>query len=80
MIGRRPATDGGGRSVAALPPGRRTVVELRDVHGLTSEEICDRLVLCPADQRTRLHREGAHPGARLGNRYRDSRRDGDRRG
>lgn len=39
-----------------LPERQRAVVELRDVHGLTSEEVCELLDLTPANQRVLLHR------------------------
>ncbi len=61
-----------------LPARQRTVVELRDVHGLTSEEVCERLGLSPANQRILLHRGRARLRARLEDLYRGSRRDGHR--
>ena len=61
-----------------LPARQRTVVELRDVHGLTSEEVCERLGLTPANQRILLHRGRARLRARLEDLYRGSRRDGHR--
>lgn len=45
-----------GEALAALPPRQRVVVELRDVHGLTAEEVCERLQLSPGNQRILLHR------------------------
>jgi RNA polymerase sigma-70 factor (ECF subfamily) len=48
-----------------LPLRQRTVVELRDVHGWTSEEVCGQLGLTPANQRILLHRGRARLRARL---------------
>lgn len=42
-----------------LPERQRTVVSLRDVHGLTSEEVCDTLGITTANQRVLLHRARA---------------------
>jgi len=43
-------------ALAELPERQRAVVELRDVHGLASEEVCELLDLSPANQRVLLHR------------------------
>ncbi|MGD9528971.1 RNA polymerase sigma factor [Pseudonocardia sp.] len=43
-------------ALAALPARQRSVVELRDVHGLDAEEVCTLLDLSPANQRVLLHR------------------------
>ena len=43
-------------ALADLPERQRAVVELRDVHGLDSEEVCELLNLSPANQRVLLHR------------------------
>jgi RNA polymerase sigma-70 factor (ECF subfamily) len=59
-----------------LPERQRTVVELRDVHGLTSDEVCERLGLTPGNQRILLHRGRARLRARLEDLYRSSSRDG----
>jgi RNA polymerase sigma-70 factor (ECF subfamily) len=53
-----------------LPERQRTVVELRDVHGFTSEEVCERLGVTPANQRILLHRGRARLRARLERVYR----------
>ncbi len=42
-----------------LPERQRTVVSLRDVHGLTSDEVCDTLGITTANQRVLLHRARA---------------------
>ena len=43
------------RAVASLPPGRRAVVILHDVNGLTHREIGLRLGIAPATSKTQLH-------------------------
>lgn len=43
-------------AIAALPEGQRAVVELRDVVGLTSDEVCELLGLTEGNQRVLLHR------------------------
>lgn len=65
-------------ALAELPERQRTVVELRDVHGLTSDEVCDRLALSPANQRVLLHRGRARLRARLEDVYREEEHAGDR--
>ncbi len=42
-----------------LPERQRTVVALRDIHGLTSDEVCDTLGITAANQRVLLHRARA---------------------
>lgn len=44
------------RALAGLPERQRAVVELRDVHGLDGDEVCELLHLTPANQRVLLHR------------------------
>jgi RNA polymerase sigma-70 factor (ECF subfamily) len=44
------------RALTDLPQRQRAVVELRDVHGLDSEEVCELLGLTAANQRVLLHR------------------------
>lgn len=43
-------------SIAALPPNQRAVIDLRDVHGWTSAEVCELLEISEANQRVLLHR------------------------
>ena len=69
-----------GDALAELPDRQRTVVELRDVHGLTSDEVCERLQLSAANQRILLHRGRARLRARLEDVYRDWRGPGEDRG
>jgi RNA polymerase sigma-70 factor (ECF subfamily) len=59
-----------GAALSDLPDRQRTVVELRDVHGLSSDEVCDQLGLTPANQRVLLHRGRARLRARLEEVYR----------
>jgi RNA polymerase sigma-70 factor (ECF subfamily) len=65
-------------ALTELPERQRTVVELRDVHGLSSEEVCDRLELSAANQRVLLHRGRARLRARLEDVYREREHAGDR--
>jgi RNA polymerase sigma-70 factor, ECF subfamily len=65
-----------GAALADLPDQQRTVVELRDVHGLTSDEVCERLDLTPANQRVLLHRGRARLRSRLEDVYRARREEG----
>jgi RNA polymerase sigma-70 factor (ECF subfamily) len=44
------------KALAELPLRQRAVVTLRDVHGLTPEEVCSVLDLNPGNQRVLLHR------------------------
>jgi RNA polymerase sigma-70 factor (ECF subfamily) len=43
-------------AMSSLPPRQQAVVALRDVEGLTSDEVCDLLELTEANQRVLLHR------------------------
>lgn len=45
-----------GRCIAALPPGQRVVITLRDVEGLSAGETCDVLGISEGNQRVLLHR------------------------
>ena len=61
-----------------LPDRQRTVVELRDVYGLSSDETCERLGLSPGNQRILLHRGRARLRARLEDVYRGTAGEGAR--
>lgn len=58
------------RALAKLPERQRTVVGLRDVHGMTSDEVCLALDISPANQRVLLHRGRARLRAALEDYYR----------
>ncbi len=51
--------------IAGLPAAQRTVLELRDVQGLTSAEVCELLELSEANQRVLLHRARSKARAAL---------------
>lgn len=55
--------------IAALPERQRAVITLRDVHGFTSQEVCELLDLSPANQRVLLHRARAAVRGVLEDRY-----------
>lgn len=52
-------------ALAELPERQRAVVELRDVHGLGGDEVCELLNLTAANQRVLLHRGRARLRAML---------------
>lgn len=56
-------------SLRLLPPAQRSVVSLRDVHGMTCEEVCNRLRITPAHQRVLLHQGRATLRAALEDHY-----------
>jgi RNA polymerase sigma-70 factor, ECF subfamily len=47
-------------AIAALPDAQRTVIALRDIHGYSSEEVCEALDVTPGNQRVLLHRARSH--------------------
>ena len=47
-------------AIAELPEAQRTVIALRDVHGYSSDEVCDALEVTPGNQRVLLHRARSH--------------------
>ena len=47
------------RAVSALPPRQRKVVTMRDVCGMTADEVCATLNISPQNQRVLLHRARA---------------------
>ncbi len=51
--------------IAALPPAQRTVLELRDVQGMTSTDVCELLDISEANQRVLLHRARSRARAAL---------------
>jgi len=46
-------------AIDMLPPKLREVIVLRDVVGLSGDEVCDLLAISPSNQRVRLHRARA---------------------
>lgn len=58
------------QALLLLPERQRTVVSLRDVHGLSAEEVCLALDISPANQRVLLHRARAKLRAVLEDYYR----------
>jgi RNA polymerase sigma-70 factor (ECF subfamily) len=46
--------------VAELPEAQRTVIALRDIHGYSSDEVCDALDVTAGNQRVLLHRARSH--------------------
>lgn len=59
-------------ALTLLPERQRTVVSLRDVHGLTSDEVCESLGITAANQRVLLHRARARLRVTLEDYYRDN--------
>jgi RNA polymerase sigma-70 factor (ECF subfamily) len=55
-----------------LPGRQRTVVSLRDVHGLSAREVCSVLDISPVNQRVLLHRARAHLRTLLEDYYRST--------
>jgi len=58
------------QALSALPPRQRQVVTMRDVSGMTTEEVCAGLGISAANQRVLLHRARAILRAALGQYYR----------
>ena len=58
------------RALQDLPERQRTVVGLRDVHGLSADEVCVALAISSANQRVLLHRGRARMRAALEDYYR----------
>jgi RNA polymerase sigma-70 factor, ECF subfamily len=52
-------------AIDALPPNQRTVITLRDVEGLSAEEVAQMLAVSPGNQRVLLHRARASVRRRL---------------
>jgi RNA polymerase sigma-70 factor (ECF subfamily) len=65
-----------GAALDELPDRQRVVVELRDVHGLSAEEVCAQLGVSPGNQRILLHRGRARLRTRLEDVYRRTTREG----
>jgi RNA polymerase sigma-70 factor (ECF subfamily) len=52
-------------AIDALPPAQRTVITLRDVQGLSAQEVCDLLEVSEVNQRVLLHRARSKTRAAL---------------
>jgi RNA polymerase sigma factor (sigma-70 family) len=52
-------------AIAQLPEQQRLVITMRDVHGFSSDEVCDALGLTAGNQRVLLHRARAGVRTRL---------------
>jgi RNA polymerase sigma-70 factor, ECF subfamily len=57
------------RTIEGLPEAQRTVITLRDIHGYSSEEVCDALELSEGNQRVLLHRARSRVRAALEGRF-----------
>ena len=57
------------QALSALPPGQRQVASMRDVCGMTAEEVCAALGISAANQRVLLHRARAALRAALAEYY-----------
>lgn len=44
------------RAIEELPPAQREVITMRDIHGWSSQEVCDALSISSGNQRVLLHR------------------------
>lgn len=44
------------QAIAALPPAQREVITLRDVDGVSADEVCEALAISQGNQRVLLHR------------------------
>lgn len=53
------------REIARLPPSQRAVLELRDIEGLSADEVCNALDLTETNGRVLLHRARAKVRAAL---------------
>ena len=47
-------------AIERLAPAQRNVIVLRDLHGMSSEEVCDHLEISEGNQRVLLHRARSH--------------------
>jgi RNA polymerase sigma-70 factor, ECF subfamily len=52
-------------AIAQLPEQKRLVITMRDIHGFSSDEVCDALGLTAGNQRVLLHRARAGVRTRL---------------
>jgi RNA polymerase sigma-70 factor (ECF subfamily) len=64
-LNQRDALDVIASTIAALPPTQCSVIRMRDVEGLSAEEVCEALELSEGDQRVLLHRARSRVRAAL---------------
>jgi len=57
------------KAIETLPERQRLVINLRDVHGFSSEEVCELMDLSAANQRVLLHRARAAVREAIAQRY-----------
>ena len=58
------------RAISVLPPRQRQVVTMREISGMSAEEVCAALGISPANQRVLLHRARVALRAALAGYYR----------
>ena len=58
------------RAISALPPRQRQVVTMREIEGMSAEEVCAVLGISAANQRVLLHRARAALRTALAGYYR----------
>ena len=58
-------------AIRALPPNQREVIALRDVEGMSAQEVCATLRLSDGNQRVLLHRARSRVRAVLEQHFRD---------
>ena len=59
------------RAIDALPPAQQQVITLRDIEGLTAEDVCNVLTISETNQRVLLHRARSRVRAQLERHFSD---------
>jgi len=62
------------KAIGSLPERQQLVITLRDVHGFSSDEVCELLELSAANQRVLLHRARAAVREAIAERYEEAER------